>query len=223
MQCRSLSLLFVLTLLGLAFAQNGAAQVKTVEFLSPLNAEGRYDRTAAQQSCFSFITETAVCSQASDLYYGMLRKNEDWDWFMAGGVGSRNKIRKIGKKDWTDEFEIPVVEPYAALKEGEQRLIVLDASGEDGENGRPGINGDGSINYASNVAGKDQSPIDNRPKRKKPKSDYEPYNKALVGNMYVMRVVDEKNDFYVLFRVDELERGKRCQISWKRVEAPSKN
>ncbi len=223
MQSRSPSFLFVLTLLCLAFAHGGAAQVKTVEFLSPLDAEGKHDAAAARQSCFSFVTETAVCSKASDLYYGTLRKGDEWDWFQVMGAGSRNKIKKIGKKDWADEFKIPVVEPYAALKQGEQRRIVLDASGADGADGRPGTNGDGTVNYASNVVDKDLSQVDNRPKREKLKSDYDPYEKALVGNMYVMRVVDENNDFYVLFRVDELERGKRCKISWKRIEAPAEN
>ena len=45
--------------------------------------------------------------------------------------------------------------------------------------------------------------------------------KAIAGHMYVIRVVNETDDFYVLFRVEEIERGSKCTISWRMVPAPS--
>jgi hypothetical protein len=44
--------------------------------------------------------------------------------------------------------------------------------------------------------------------------------KATVGNMYLMHVVDDQADFYVLFRVEQLEQGAQCTISWRRIPNP---
>jgi hypothetical protein len=46
------------------------------------------------------------------------------------------------------------------------------------------------------------------------------FAKAIPGHMYVLRVVDDVEDFYVLFRVESLVRGDNCTIAWKRVPAP---
>jgi hypothetical protein len=44
--------------------------------------------------------------------------------------------------------------------------------------------------------------------------------KAVAGHMYVIHVVDEARDFYVLFRVDSIERGDSCTISWRLIPSP---
>ena len=44
--------------------------------------------------------------------------------------------------------------------------------------------------------------------------------KALLGHLYALHVKNDADDFYVLFRVEELEQGKRCVISWRRVPSP---
>ncbi|MBI3652791.1 MAG: hypothetical protein HY231_17345 [Acidobacteria bacterium] len=44
--------------------------------------------------------------------------------------------------------------------------------------------------------------------------------KAKRGTMYLMRVKDAQTDFYVLFRVEDLQQAERCTISWKRIPAP---
>jgi hypothetical protein len=46
------------------------------------------------------------------------------------------------------------------------------------------------------------------------------FAKATVGNMYLMHVKDDEADFYVLFRVEKLEQGEHCTISWKRIPNP---
>lgn len=46
------------------------------------------------------------------------------------------------------------------------------------------------------------------------------FAKAIPGHMYVLRVVDDVEDFYVLFRVESLVRGDNCTLTWKRVPAP---
>jgi hypothetical protein len=44
--------------------------------------------------------------------------------------------------------------------------------------------------------------------------------KAKAGYMYVIHVKDNESDFYVAFRVEEVEQGKHCTISWKQVATP---
>ena len=41
--------------------------------------------------------------------------------------------------------------------------------------------------------------------------------KAVVGHLYAMHVKDSDSDFYVLFRVESIERGESCTISWQLV------
>ena len=150
--------------------------------------------------------------------YGSLYVGEDHDWFESSGVGgNRSVIKDLGEKDWTDHFTVPVVEPLRELQPGEQRVVTIDASGADGADGVDGVNADGSQNVASNRR-------EDRPA--KPKHDGKPrvdpiFVKAVVGHMYVMHVVNETDDYYVLFRVEKIERGSSCTISWKHIPAPS--
>lgn len=44
--------------------------------------------------------------------------------------------------------------------------------------------------------------------------------KAVAGHMYAMHVKDSDSDFYVLFRVENIERGNNCTISWQIVPSP---
>jgi hypothetical protein len=44
--------------------------------------------------------------------------------------------------------------------------------------------------------------------------------KAIVGHMYAMHVKDNDSEFYVLFRVESIERGDNCTISWQMIPSP---
>ena len=60
----------------------------------------------------------------------------------------------------------------------------------------------------------------------RPKHDGKPridpmFVKAIAGHMYVIHVVHETDDFYVVFRVENVERGSYCTISWKMVPDPA--
>ena len=46
--------------------------------------------------------------------------------------------------------------------------------------------------------------------------------KAIIDHMYLVRVKDAQSDFYVLFRVENLNQGLSCIISWKRIPSPEK-
>jgi hypothetical protein len=48
------------------------------------------------------------------------------------------------------------------------------------------------------------------------------FAKAKAGHMYLVRVKDDEADFYVLFRVEEIEQGDHCTISWKRIPTAEK-
>lgn len=186
-----------------------------------------------------------------DLGYGTLRVNEDFDWFQVStAAGSRTAIRDLGAHDWNDAFTVPVVEPFPVLKEGEQRRVVVNADGADGRPGRsagskpgpessgeeslmtssisrvyissPSVDAPGGPSYNLPVA----PPAPKRTVASGPRRDGVPrvdpiFAKAVVGHVYAVHVVDGGEDFYVLFRVESLERGDNCKISWKRVPAPA--
>jgi hypothetical protein len=44
--------------------------------------------------------------------------------------------------------------------------------------------------------------------------------KAVEGHMYAMHVKDTDSDLYVIFRVEGIERGDNCTISWRVVPSP---
>ncbi len=45
--------------------------------------------------------------------------------------------------------------------------------------------------------------------------------KVALHHMYALHLKDANDDFYVLFRVEELEPHKHCTISWRRAETPA--
>jgi hypothetical protein len=131
-------------------------------------------------------------------------------------------------------FTVPVIEPLPKLKPGERRRVSIDASGADGADGEPGrpgargADGDGVVrdDVMREPAARDlENPDIPQASLPRPKRDGKPkvdpmFVKAIVGHMYVIHVVDETRDFYVLFRVESLERGDNCTISWRRIEPP---
>lgn len=174
------------------------------------------------RSLFSFKTGAFVQDlELWDLNYGSLYVNDEWDWFSVSlATNARTAARDLGELSWGDYFEVPTVEPFPKLKEGETRTFKVDASGADGadgEDGAPAVDGDGKV----------------RPKPRKVVATDPPkvkrtgvpvvdpvLVKAIVGHMYVVRVVDNDSDFYVLFRVESLVRGDNCTITWKRIVSP---
>ena len=150
-------------------------------------ATGKYDETRA---CFSFKMGQMKLPNSTDwdLGYGFLSIGNE-DWLMVGTVGrdKRSVMKELGKYDWSDSFKVPALEPLPELKEGEQRNISVDSSGD---THKPWAK------TTSNFA------------------------KAKVGYMYVVHVKDAQADFYVVFRVEELEQGNHCTITWAQIPAP---
>lgn len=200
----------------------------------------------SKRALFSF--KTGTYGRGWDLNYGSLYVNGEHDWFQVSTVGdARTAMRDLGAHDWADSFEVPTVVPFPKLKPGEQRMVKVDVSGADGADGagagsgrRRGYTAEAPLPSVPETPARPQPdadgvvweplrPLPTTPERvapaRRPKQDGVPkvdpiFTRARVGHMYVLRVVDGAEDFYVLFRVESLVRGDNCTITWKRVPAP---
>ena len=222
------SLLMLVLLLSLSLtpdsfvaeASLAAPQTPTVT----LYAKNKY-KADPRAHCFNLEAGSLVPEgRRCDLYYGTLYAGEDFDWFQSGATAAnRSVIKDLGERSWADAYTVPVVEPLPELKPGEHRRITVDTSGADGADGargkrvENGVGGDGVVRPSTEP---DIVEAPARPKRDgKPKID-PIFVKAIVGHMYVIHVVDRSSDFYALFRVEALERGDKCTISWRLVPSP---
>ena len=185
-------------------------------------------------NCINFVKDHGPY-QPCDLSYGNLGTGNELDWFnSSGGSGSRSVIKDLGQHSWSDRFDVPAVPPLAPLKPGEVRGVYIDNSGvrivtTTANNGRNGGRGAG-VSLDQNATGsatRDTSipePVElgqPSPSRKNMKPGTPMYVKAVAGHVYVIHVVDDENDFYALFRVDQLFRADSCVVSWKLIDAPS--
>jgi hypothetical protein len=173
--------------------------------------------------CFNLETGSQVAEgrRRCDLLYGTLYLGDDFDWFQSwAAADNRSVIRDLGPQLWTDAITVPVIEPLPKLKPGEQRHVTVDSSGADGADGAdgaPGADADGVVRRTNDAPALERSA--------RPKNDGRPkvdslFVKAVVGHVYAIHVVDPLSDFYALFRVEALERGDKCTISWRLIPAP---
>ena len=210
---------------------------KKVELLSPwIHKNGKTTGTDPQRrlkSCFDLVRLELGCAGPQPLGYGN-RIGDNWDIFATDGGGrdSRTRMIELGKYVWKDKFSIPEIEPWSELKPGEQRHIMINVSGRDGADGAPGRNADGSYATASgqrptkkaeqSVAYAD-SPLSRQVTStitmsgKSVRGDaYGPFNEVKLGYMYLVHVVNRRNDHYVLIRIEELVRGEKVIFSYFR-------
>jgi hypothetical protein len=179
---------------------------------------------SSRDSCLHLAKTPRGCH----LRYGSLYAGDDWDWFdTAGAKEIRTVVRDLGYLEWSDDFKVPVVAPFPKLGPGEERKITVNTSGADGADGAPGAPGrDGAD--ADGVVRPHRWPAEipvPPPPPSKPKHDGKPkidpvFAKAILHHMYVVHVVDEVNDFYVLMRVEEVLRGDSCTVAWRVIPSP---
>ena len=200
------------------------------------------------RNCFDLIILDHGCGWAPLVAYGdRIGINWDL-FHVAGGKVDRTRMVEIGKFDWTDKFTVPYVEPWPALLPGERRTININASGgngapgrrgQDGADGIAGMNGDGTYSRIprpkqtetmpppiptsgkSYATAKVREQVSSTVKDSsgKVRSDaYSPMVEVKKGYMYVVRVVDESRDFYVIIHVDDLLRGDRVVLSYWKFE-----
>jgi hypothetical protein len=184
-------------------------------------------RGERRPACLNLASGRLSVYGRCDVYYGFLYAGDEWDWFQSAGYeDSRSVIKDLGALDWSASLIVPVIAPLPKLKPGEHRNVTIDVSGADGADGAPGQRGadaDGAIRQADKSVVEPVTP----PLARKPKHDGVPkidpmFVKARLGHLYVIHVVDDGNDFYALFRVEEITRGDNCRISWKRIAAPER-
>ena len=215
-------------------AQNSAPQQTITLYAPPL-----YTHDFSRASVDLLRADYAKTFTYHDVVYGSLRVGDDWDWFESDAARrGRSLIVDLGKHAWTDSFTVPWVEP---LKPGETLGVVVNANGADGKDGKPGFgaeSGDGLSALPSGGSGTNppaccDSPISTgtidrgyptqqprRPKRPAGVQTSPNLLKANLDHIYVIHVVDDNRDFYALFRVDALQRGDHCTISWKMIPPP---
>ena len=240
--------LVVLQLAGMfAHSQtNPAAQVfdGSVELIShvvvsPMPRKGsHYSQEAYNKFRFDLVNVKNGCLSGHCFSYGD-RAGDNWDMFsVSDGAVPRTRMVPIGKYEWTDDFTVPHVEPWPVLAPGETRTIMVNTSGGDGADGTPGagpvargvaqMNG-GAMSIGKSVKNPDyaHASLDRQigsvvktADGKKRKDSYSPVVEVKLGYMYVIRVVGEEHDHYMLIRIDELKRGERLVLSYKRLELP---
>ena len=126
-----------------------------------------------------------------DLMYGSMYTGNDVDWFQPSSIGdNRHVIRDLGTLDWSDRIRVPVLSPRPKLMPGERRQIVVNTS---------------AGQYDSWAAHAEHEGI---------------FARAVVGHMYALHAKNSSSDYYILFRVERIEHGDYCTISWRRVRRP---
>lgn len=200
---------FGLALAVLAAAGPSKAQDNTTRHTIILYSSIQYQN---DQSRASFYLDTAAYAGPyafGDLGYGFERLGADFDWLrISGADADRTVIKDLGPQTWTDKVDAPWVKPLAKLNPGEHRQFILDTSAN-----------------PSRVVDVWDLPAQTSGKRKPEPVPRTSPNviKARLDHMYVIHVVDDKRDFYALLRIDSLQRGDNCTISWKLIPAPPAN
>ena len=216
------------SLLAVVCVQSAATEQAGSTLYSP----NKY-RNESRESCLDFKTGATAPRTANarcDVLYGNLYAGGDLDWFQSSSDrGSRSAIRDLGLLSWSEAFRVPVVPPLPKLLPGQQRMVTIDTSGADGADGTPGTRGkpglpgadaDGIVRPAI-PSPPPPSALPPTPKKNDGTPKIDPvFVKAVAGHVYVIHVVDDENDFYALFRVEAIERGDRCVVSWKLIAPP---
>jgi hypothetical protein len=218
-----------LSCLNPSLARKPGIQVSTVTLYSVHKHRGEQ-----RNFCFNFQRGPNKSLRADcDLKYGLLYAGDELDWLESSTArDDRSVIKDLGDYSWTAEFTVPVVRPLPKLKPGTERSFTVDTSGADGADGaagapgapgKPGADGDGVVRAQEIPVTPSASKILATPAR--PKNDGKPkidsvWVKAVGGHLYVIHVIDDTRDFYALFRVEELQRGDSCTISWKLIPEP---
>lgn len=226
----------------IAFAVVGSVRAQdptqqTIILYSPLQY-----RNQSRASVDLQLATYAPRNRFGDVGYGYGRFGDEFDWLqISAAQNNRSVILHLGKLAWTDSFMVPWLEPLAKLKPGEKRVVFISTRGKDGCDGMPGVEAlpgkDGEDGRNANGSYVDRSVerpsprIPDRPrdpidpcKGKRPAEIRTSSNllRANLGHMYAIHVVDDERDFYALFRIESLQRGDNCTISWKLIPSPQR-
>lgn len=214
-------------------AQNAPVQ-QTITLYAPQYG-GDFARTSVDFQSATYAPRLRF----GDVGYGLLRVGTEFDWLeISTSQDRRSVVRDLGPHAWTDSFTVPWVEPLAKLKPGEMRQVFVNSSGADGKGASGGREWEGLSALPSGGGGTnppaccdstmgtvDRTSIREESKRRpaRPAGVQTSPNmiRAILGHIYVVHVVDNRRDFYALFRVEALQRGNNCTISWKMIPSPA--
>ena len=219
-------------------AKAWAFTLATIELTSPWIIDGRQTTFSPERrlrSCLDFESLSYGCERNTGVAYGD-RIGVNWDLFrINGGVIDRTRMVEIGKYDWTDKFTVPNVDAWPALAPGEKRAITINGSGATvppvtnsmkGSEAIADMNGNRTFTpkarrassrnttYATaNVKQQVSSAI--KGTDGKIRDDvYSPVVEVKKGYMYVVHVVDQQGDYYVLIHVDDVVHGESVKLSF---------
>lgn len=226
------SVVFMIALAMLLIASQAVAQTTVTEQLmrvtlyspqkhkltnAPPLSNGRL-RPDVSRAYFSFTSGKFSTPRSFDLSIGTIYGGGDW--FVVGfGTGDdRSAIRDLGKSDWNDKLKVRMVAPLPELKPGESRYFTTGG-------------GKGQGTASVEIRSADPMDFDDWPQFSAPvrnagsdearRSEPAPVLAKIVpGHLYVIPLVKDQSDFYVLLRVDSLKKGDNCTISWKRIPSP---
>lgn len=196
-------IVFGLVFLGEISAQTDVRTAILTSSIPRVDARGKLSRSIGKNS-ICFPENGKICGKRPpDLIYGFMQVGDDLDWFMVGiEKPIRTKMVSLGAHSWEDRINLPVLEPYPELKNGENReqpdieFAVQSNSEEKTLLGSTLVKPGKILKTSSEIL------------------------KAIEGHMYLLRVRDKLYDFYVLMRVDKTIPGKSVTISWKQVASP---
>ena len=204
--------------------------IRKSELRSPwivVGTKTTFDKVNMGRSCLSLVDFEQGCNGGEKVGYGD-RVGDHWDIFaLSGGADSRTRMIDLGAHTWKDNFTIPEVEPWPALKPGERRNIIVNASGADARSGKNDTRAKESVNTKDKSGKVDQkvdyahAPLDRQVtstisvQGKAPKPDsYTPTTEVKSGHMYLIHVVNSGDDHYVLLRADDIVRGEKVNVSF---------
>lgn len=198
---------------GIGFGQRSPlldVEPVTFELTAPWDFTGGKPKPSAElraTSCLSLISLRFECRSDSHIAYGS-RLGDNWDIFdVQGARDAQTRMVDLGVRFWSDLRTVPEIQPWAKLEPGQERHMSFNTSG----------GGRGTENLAN-------APVSRQVKTAVASeaavrlSDYAPLTQIHKGHIYAIRVVDTNHDFYVLVRVDDLERGTKATISVKTLQ-----
>lgn len=205
-----------------ALAQNNSAGLQTFEFISRSQAKLSKDISTHLRNQLKFHPGT----ENFDIYFNSIVTGQGnvIDQFQVTGEVGLNNVWRLGYKKWSDKLKIPNLERYDAEQDKKNKSRKNTWSNNDIKHPNPNPTTQEieivETTTELNNARRNLEFIGKESHIKSKKLKNLQLIDILEGSMYVVRVASKNEDFYVVFRVDELKPGISCKISWKKIESP---
>lgn len=171
-----------------------------------------------QSSCFNLLALELGGGGVAEICYGN-RFGDNWDIFSTGG--SQSRAVDLGEYFGGRKLSVPDLEPWPALKPGETRMVTVNTSGEHGSDGANGgqKTPDRPAPVLPKTVSQQVTTTIARNGQLVRADNYSPFLQVFKDHMYLIRVFEEDQDYYILFRVDEVMRGDSVKLSFLKYGA----